>query len=274
MQLKTILLFILFISWSGYPATSNSSLKVNSFLTGSTSLKRSEKLPFSPGEKLEYVLHYGLLNAGKAELSVYNTSRVFNNRKAINMIGKGWTIGATNWFFKVKDHYETFMDVEKMEALYFKRRVNEGGYIINQDYFFDQDSNRVVTHEKKDFEVPDGVQDMLSSFYFMRTLDFSNAKMDEIFIVPAFVDNKVEYIRIKYKGKEEIEIRSGKYKCLKFNPLVLEGRVFKADEDVTVWISDDDNKIPVLIQSKIVVGSIKAELSSFEGLAHPISYME
>jgi len=275
MQLKTILLFILFLSWTGYSAISNSKTISSSFFQNSEELKRSKILPFAPGEKLEYIMHYGLLNAGIAELHVKSTSRVFNNeRKAINMVGKGWTTGATNWFFKVKDHYETYMDIEKMEALYFKRRVDEGGYIINQDYFFNQDSNQVMTQENKNFEVPDGVQDMLSSFYFMRTLDFSNVKIDDIFIVPAFVDNKVEYLRIKYKGKEEIEIRNGKYRCLKFNPLVLKGRVFKADEDLTVWISDDDNKIPVLIQSKIIVGSIKAELSAYEGLKHPFSHVE
>jgi len=275
MRLKTIFLFFIFLTWTGYSATSNSAIRTLSFIQNTKELKRSKVLPFAPGEKLEYVLHYGLLNAGIAELRVNNTSRLFNDdRKSINMVGKGWTTGATNWFFRVKDHYETYMDVEKMEALYFKRRVDEGGYIINQDYFFDQDSNRVATQENKNFEVPDGVQDMLSSFYFMRTLDFRNAKEDDIFIVPAFVDNKVEYLRIKYKGREEIEIRNGKFKCLKFNPLVLKGRVYKADEDLTVWISDDDNKIPILIQSKIIVGSIKAELISYEGLAHPFSHIK
>ena len=126
MQLKTILLFILFLSWTGYSAVSNSKTISSSFFQNTEELKRSKILPFAPGEKLEYVMHYGLLNAGIAELHVKSTSRVFNNeRKAINMVGKGWTTGATNWFFKVKDHYETYMDIEKMEALYFKRRVDE-----------------------------------------------------------------------------------------------------------------------------------------------------
>lgn len=234
--------------------------------------ERSEKDPFKSGEQLKYLLHYGIINAGIAELNVYNTDKSFKGeKKAFNMVGKGWTTGATDWFFKVNDHYETYMDKEQMNSLRFIRRVNEGGYIINQDYYFDTDSNKVRTQDNKNFDVPIGVQDMLSSFYYARTIDYSKAKINDIFIVPTFVDNKVEYIRIMYKGKETIKTKSGKYKCLKFNPLVLEGRVFKDDEDLTVWISDDANKIPILIQSKIVVGSIKAELIEYKGLANPFA---
>ena len=190
------------------------------------------------------------------------------------MVGKGWTTGATDWFFKVNDHYKTYMDIEKMEALQFIRRVDEGGFLINQDYYFEQDSNKVRTQNNEDYTVPNGVQDMLSSFYYARSLDFSSAKMNDVFIIPAFVDDKVEYLRVKYKGKESIKVRKGKYACLKFNPIVLEGRVFKDDDDVTVWISDDENKIPILIQSKIIVGSIKAELNEYEGLAHPLAIIK
>lgn len=237
--------------------------------------KKSEKVAFKSGEKLKYLLHYGVFNAGLAELNVYESEKDFKGKKkAYNMVGKGWTTGATDWFFKVNDHYETYMDKEEMNSLRFIRRVNEGGFIINQDYYFDSDSNRVRTQDNKNFDVPAGVQDMLSSFYYARSIDYSKAKEDDIFIIPTFVDNKVEYLRIMYKGKETIKTKSGKYKCLKFNPLVLEGRVFENDEDLTVWISDDANKIPILIQSKIVVGSIKAELIQYQGLANPIAKMD
>lgn len=233
---------------------------------------KSSKLAFKSGEKLKYLLHYGIINAGLAELHVYKSKKKFKgNKEAYNMVGKGWTTGATDWFFKVNDHYETYMDADDLEALQFKRRVNEGGFVINQDYFFDPDSNKVLTQDNKKFDVPLGVQDMLSTFYYARNIDYSKAEVDDIFVIPAFVDNEVEYLRVIYKGKETIKTKSGKYKCLKFNPLVLEGRVFKDDDDLSVWITDDDNKIPILIQSKVIVGSIKAELINYEGLAHPLA---
>jgi hypothetical protein len=263
-----ILLFFGLSQWLG----SIQDIQNNESSAGQIEHPRSSKLAFQSGEKLKYLLHYGILNAGLAELKVNESNKQFDGKKrAYNMVGKGWTTGATDWFFKVNDHYETYMDGEELESLQFIRRVNEGGFIINQDYYFDTDSNKVMTQDNVKYDVPSGVQDMLSTFYYARNIDFSKAKVNDIFIIPAFVDNKVEYIRIIYKGKETIKTKSGKYKCIKFNPLVLEGRIFRDDEDVSVWITDDDNKIPVLIQSKVIVGSIKAELIEYEGLAHPIS---
>lgn len=271
MQKKTPFLILFFIGFT-FLIPSNAIFQTEVEPLPLIEHRRSEKTAFKSGESLKYLLHYGILNAGIAELKVYAGKKAFKGKKqSYNMVGKGWTTGATDWFFKVNDHYETYMDIEEMNSLRFIRRVNEGGYIINQDYYFDSDSNRVRTQDNKNFDVPIGVQDMLSSFYYARTIDYSKAKVNDIFIIPAFVDNKVEYLRIMYKGKETIKTKSGKYKCLKFNPLVLEGRVFKDDEDVTVWISDDDNKIPILIQSKIVVGSIKAELIQYQGLANPFA---
>jgi len=264
---KTLLILVIFCS-SAFMAKTSLVFQLDN---EKVDQKKAKVSPFKPGEKLQYVLHYGLLNAGIAELEVKKSTRKFNNRNALNMVGKGWTTGATDWFFTVDDHYETFMDTERMESLLFIRRVNEGGFLINQDYYFEQDSNKVLTQNNIEYHVPEGVQDMLSTFYYARTIDYSNAKMNDVFIIPAFVDDKVEYLRIKYKGKERIKVRNGQYDCLKFNPIVLEGRVFKDDDDLTVWISDDDNKIPILIKSKILVGSIKAELSEYHGLANPLA---
>jgi hypothetical protein len=268
--------FLLFISF-GFTLSviSTYTIQNNEIVSDQLNHPRSSKLAFKSGEKLKYLLHYGIINAGLAELYVYKSKKKFKgSEEAFNMVGKGWTTGATDWFFKVDDHYETYMDADKMDALQFIRRVNEGGFIINQDYYFDTDSNKVLTQDNKKFDVPMGVQDMLSTFYYARTIDYSKAKVDDIFIIPAFVDNEVEYLRIIYKGRETIKTKSGKYKCLKFNPLVLEGRVFKDDEDLSVWITDDDNKIPILIESKVIVGSIKAELINYEGLAHPIAKLK
>ena len=154
--------------------------------------KKAKIPPFKPGEKLQYVLHYGLLNAGIAELEVNKSNRKFNDRKSLNMIGKGWTTGATDWFFTVEDHYETYMDAERMESLLFIRRVNEGGFLIHQDYYFQQDSNKVRTQNNIEYHVPNGVQDMLSTFYYPGTIDYSDAKLNDVYVIPAFVDDKVD----------------------------------------------------------------------------------
>ena len=152
----------------------------------------------------------------------------------------------------------------------FIRRVYEGGIEIKQDYTFYQHKNKVATGKEK-VDVPANVQDMLSAFYYARTIDFSNAKIDDVFEMNCLVDGKTWPLKIKYKGEEEVKIRKGKFKCLKFAPVLQEGRIWKDEEDLSVWITNDKNKIPLLAKTKILVGSIKMELSEYEGLAAPIA---
>ena len=112
---------------------------------------------------------------------------------------------------------------------------------------------------------------MLSSFYYARTIDFSNAKIDDEFEINCAVDGETWPLKIKYKGEDVVKIKKGKFNCLKFAPVLQEGRIWENEEDLTVWITNDQNKIPLLAKTKILVGSIKMELCEYEGLAGPIS---
>lgn len=231
----------------------------------------SKERAFSRGEKLEYRIHYGWLDAGVAVLEVKQESKMVNHKKTLHMVGTGRTVGAFNWFYKVRDRYETFMDEEEMVPMKFIRRVNEGGFIINQDQLFDHKKN-VVDSDGKIMKVPPGIQDMLSSFYAARNFDMANAKPGDELLLTTFMDDEIFPLRIRYMGKETIKSRMGKIRCLKFHPVVQEGRVFNAEEDVTVWISDDKNHIPISIEAKLFVGSAKMDLQEYSGLAHPIRF--
>jgi hypothetical protein len=134
-----------------------------------------------------------------------------------------------------------------------------------------QHRRKVTTQENKTYDVPASAQDMLSAFYFARTIDYSTATPGQEFTIPCFMDNEEWNLRMRYIGKETIKLRNGKFRCLKFQPVVQEGRVFKANDDLNVWITDDANHIPVLAEAKVLVGSIKMELSSYEGLANPVA---
>ena len=151
----------------------------------------------------------------------------------------------------------------------FIRRVNEGGYIINQDQEFDHDLKTVVSNGKK-FDVPSGIQDMLSAFYFARKLDFSKANVGDEFVVMTFLDDEIFPLKISYAGKETIKSEFGKIVCRKFHPVVQEGRVFDANKDLSVWISNDKNAIPIRIEAKLFVGSAKMDIKHIEGLAYPL----
>lgn len=236
-----------------------------------TITKVVEKSAYARGEKLEYRIHYGWIDAGVAVLEIKNETKILNNKKTLHMVGTGRTVGAFNWFYRVQDRYETYMDEEAKLPLKFIRRVNEGGYIINQDQLFDNENN-TVNSDGKTMEVPPGIQDMLSSFYAARNFDLSNAKPGDELLLTTFMDDEIFPLKIRYMGKETIKSANGKIRCLKFHPVVQEGRVFNAEEDVTVWISDDDNHIPISIEAKLFVGSAKMDLKKYSGLAHPITF--
>lgn len=225
---------------------------------------------FKKGEVITYRVHYGFIEAGTARLEVLNEEKKYGDRDAFHIVGTGKSRGAFDWFFKVRDRYETFIDAEAIVPWVFIRRVDEGGYKINQNYVFNPFQNKVIA-DGKHFETPANVQDMLSSFYYSRCIDYSKAKSGDIFTIPSFVDNEIFEMKIKFIGKETIETDLGTFKCLKFRPVVQKGRVFKKEEDLNVWITDDDNHIPVRAQAEILVGSIKMDLESYANLASPIS---
>ena len=229
---------------------------------------------FGNGEKLTYRVHYGFVDAGEATIEVNHSKFNFNGRPAWHMIGKGRTLGAFNWFFKVRDHYETYVDKDGLFPYRFIRDVNEGGYTIEQDYRFNQTKRAVTTQKGDTFATPASVQDMISAYYYARTVDYSNAEIGDVFDFTVFMDDELFPMQIRYLGTEVIKVRAGKYRCMKFQPVVQEGRVFKSDEDLTVWITDDKNKIPILVKSDLLVGSIKMEVVEFENLANPIARVD
>lgn len=252
----------------------NGILQINDAMQTGTETKTFRKVEhsaFQDGEKLTYCMHYGLLNAGEAVLEVKAHDKKINGRKVLHVTGTGKTISAFDWFYKVRDTYESYIDEESVIPWTFVRRVDEGGYKINQDYTFDHTKKKVDVGDGKKFDIVANTQDMLSAFYYARTLDFSKAKEGDIYTINMFYDNTSFALKIKYMGKETVSLRMGKYKCLKFVPVVEKGRVFKDEDDLTVWITDDKNKIPILAKAKLLIGSIKMELEEYSGLASPIS---
>ena len=225
---------------------------------------------FKAGEKLTYRMHYGFVDAGEAVLEVKNTDKKVKGRSLLHVVGTGRTLGSFNWVFKVKDRYESYIDSEGVFPWMFIRRVDEGGFKINQDYIFKQNENKVKTQDKKEFKVTEGIQDMLSSFYYTRTLDFSKAKMNDEYAMDMFIDNEVFPFKVKYLGIETIKTRKGKFECIKLRPLMMKGRVWESEDSMTIWITNDNNKIPVLLKTDIAVGSVKATLTKWEGLVTPL----
>lgn len=227
---------------------------------------------FDTGEWFKFRVHYGLINAGYATLEVQEATK--NNKKVYHAIGKGYSTGMSRFFFRVDDNYESYFDKETGNPYQFVRKIDEGGYKKNQEGFFNLASNKIFV---KDYEnksentylVSENTQDMVSAFYYLRnhpTID--KLKVGESVTIDMFFDNETTKFKLKFIGKEDIDTKFGVISTMIFRPLVQSGRIFKEEESLTVWISDDDNKIPVRIKASLVVGSIKADLDAFKGLKY------
>ena len=199
-----------------------------------------------------------------------------NEHPVYHAKGFGETTGLARWFFKVEDYYESYFDEETGLPYKFIRNINEGGYTKNIEIDFNHQEKTAVVNNKKigevsEFEIKNGVQDLISSFYYLRNFyPKDEIKVNESFDINMFFDFENYVFRLKYLGKEIINTKLGKIKCMKFRPIVQSGRVFDEQESVTLWVSDDKNRIPVRIKADILVGSIKADLENFKNLKHPL----
>ena len=231
-------------------------------------LPKNNNNAFKAGEILSYKLHYGFIDAGVAILEVKPATLDVSGRQVYHIVANGYSRGSFDWFFKVRDRYETFIDKDAMLPWMFVRRVNEGGYIINQDYTFNHYTNKVDVGAGEKVDVPEGTQDMISAFYAARNLDLSTAKEGDVFTINSIVDKEIWPLKIRYVGKDVIKTEIGKFRCLKFRPIVQKGRIFKHEEDLNVWISDDENRVPLRAQAKLLVGSIKLDITNAQNLAN------
>ncbi|MCX8081305.1 MAG: DUF3108 domain-containing protein [Bacteroidia bacterium] len=236
-------------------------------------LPKRENRAFKEGEKLTYRLHYGIMNAGVAEMTVKPEIIDIRGRKVYHVVVNGYTKGAADWFFRVRDRYESYIDKDALVPWAFIRRVDEGGFKFSQDYIFNHYTKKVDVGGGEVYDIPAGIQDMVSSFYAARNLDFSQAKPGDIFSVKSFVDKEIWDLKIRFVGREIIDTDLGKVRALHFRPVVQKGRIFKSEEDLNVWISDDDNHIPLRAQANIIIGSVKMDLTKTENLANPMAFV-
>ena len=227
---------------------------------------------FDVGEWFKFRIHYGLVNAGYATLEIQEAVR--NNKKVYHAIGKGYTTGMSRFFFKVDDTYESYFDKETGNPYQFVRKIDECGYTKNQEGFFNQSTNKILVKDYKHkseqtYSFPDNTQDIMSTFYYLRNHpNIDKLKVGESVMIDMFFDGETTKFKLKYIGKEDLSTKFGVVPSMIFRPYVQSGRVFKEQESLTVWISDDDNKLPLAIKASLAVGSIKADLDAFKGLKY------
>lgn len=242
----------------------------------------NNNIAFQVGEKITYIVaynwHFIWVNAGRVEFEVKNAK--FMERDVYYFDAFGATFKAYDWFFKVRDSYEAYLDMKSLEPLWFERKTCEGGYAVHNKYIFDHGNKRIFSftensnkpYSRDTLALPACTFDVISLSYYARNLDFNDLKVNDTIPVTAIIDNELFDLYIRYLGKEVINTKDGsRYKCIKFSALLVEGTIFKGGEDLFVWVTDDKNRIPVLVEAKILVGSVKALLIDAKGLRNKMT---
>lgn len=233
-----------------------------------------ENTAFVRGEKLTFRVAFnsaltGNITGGKATLEVKNENRLIHNRSTYHIVGEGKTTGFIELFYKIHDRFESYFDQDALISWQFSRRTRENSYKKDDLVIFRQ-NDRLAVSLTKIVKVPTNVQDILSAFYYARTLDISNLRPGETMEIPFFLDDSVYHSKVIFKGREIVKTKLGRFNCIAFRPMVATGYAFDDPYPITIWITDDLNRLPVLIISEQAVGRGRIELVSYSGLANPI----
>ncbi len=226
---------------------------------------------FQAGETVTFKVMYSLVtNFGAGEVTFSSSLEYINNKPVFHIVGDGKTYPFYDKVFKVRDRYETFIDTNTLQPLKFIRNVYEGGYKKYENVSFNKTTNTAITNDGV-FKTPACVQDVLSSIYYARNIDFDKYNPGDKIPFTIFLDNELYNIYIRYIGKETVKTKYGKFRTIKFKPMLIKGTLFEGGEKMTVWVSDDPNHIPVRIESPITVGSVKVDLIGHRNLRYPLS---
>lgn len=236
---------------------------------------------FKADEKISYEIYYnwGVIWVGAGEAN-FTTQLIYQNKKPYYKFeGVGYTYPKYDWFYKVRDRFETITDTSNLKPLRFIRDTKEGGTLNYSDNIFNFSRGKAYsfTRLKNKTTKADSVAitacsfDVLSMIYYARNIDFDSYKPKSKIPISLYLDNAVYPLYIEYLGKEKLKTDLGEFNCIKFHPMLVEGTIFKAGDDMTVWVTDDKNKIPVYVETPIIVGTIKAKLKSYSGLRNPMT---
>jgi hypothetical protein len=227
---------------------------------------------FQAGETLKYKVSYSFarVNVGAGEASFTTTLEKMNGKTVYHVIGDGKTYSFYDKFFKVRDRYESYIDTATLQPYKFVRDVNEGGYKTYENVTFMKATNTAITTQGV-YAIPSCIQDVLSAIFYARNINFSRLKPNDKIFFDMFLDRQVNHLYVRYLGKETIRTAYGKFRTIKFKPLLVKGTMFEGGEKMTVWVSDDPNHIAVRIESPVSVGSVKVDMIDNRNLRYPLN---
>lgn len=237
-----------------------------------------ENRSFEAGEHLEYRVHYGFINAAEAIVHIDNRIHKINNRPCYNVKVVGRTTGAFDLVTKVRDTWQSYIDTLAILPQQFYTNKREGGYKSVEKVLFDHATNQAqrfeldASNKITNYNLPNDIQDVVSGYYYLRTLNFDKMKVGQLITVKAFFEGDVYDMRMKYAGKELVKTKFGSSKVIKINPILPKNSFFEDENSIRIWVSDDDNKIPLKIEVDLKIGQISMDIKKYSGLKNPLIF--
>jgi hypothetical protein len=221
--------------------------------------------PFGPGEELRFAVKFGPVRAGDAVLSVRAAEPV-DGEPVIRLVSTAESNRFFQTFFPVKDRVESLWSMVRFVPLRFEKHIREGKYEKDQLLVFQHDAGRVIDQKGRAHEIAPGAQDVLSAFYYVRSVPLA---VGDTLRIPNHADGKSYVLPVRVLDKEEVEVPAGTFSCIVVEPLLGTAGLFKQEGRLTIWLTDDSRRMPVLMRSKVAVGAIVAELEAFR-LGRPV----
>jgi hypothetical protein len=234
---------------------------------------------YSPGEELEYRVHFGVFTVGKAITRVDKLLQTYNGRTCYKVDAYGETSDWISWVAKVNDNWGAYIDTTTLLTHMAYRMLREGKYRRDEQAFFDQENRKVEVKvknrdtgaiESKTYNTPAKAKDLVAGFLFLRIVDFKKLAIGDTIVISGFLEDASYDLKLIFKGKEVIETKVGKVPCILINPIMPKNSLFDGENSVTCWISDDMNRIPVRLQAKMFIGNTGLELIRFRGLRNQL----
>ncbi|WP_316802154.1 DUF3108 domain-containing protein [Pedobacter nototheniae] len=246
-------------------------------VTASALFTKAQELPlkkepvFQDGEVLQYKLRYGFITAAEATIKVTNSDLKFDNKPTYKLTVDAQTSGTFDIFYKIRDHYDSYIDKTDLTPYFYQENIKEASYKRQDKARFTQDAKKVVSNRGTFTTPTTQTFDLVSAYYFARSLDISKLKIGDKFKLNYFLGDEISALEIEYVGKETVKNKLGNIRCLKFSPSIKPGRIFKKDSRLYLWVTDDGNRVPVKAQVEILVGAVTMELKSAAGLKYAIA---
>ena len=227
---------------------------------------------FKAGEVVTMKVFYNALGAyiGAGEATFTTKLERYNGKTVYHFIGEGKSYSFFDNFFKVRDRYESFVDTATLLPYKFIRNVDEGGHKIYNNVSFNQTTN-TATSTNGVFKITNCMQDVVSSMYYARNINFDKYKPGDKIPFDMFLDDEVYHLYIRYLGREKIKTRYGKFHAIKFKPLLVKGTMFEGGEKMNAWVSDDANRLLLRVESPISVGNVKVDMMGYSNLRYPLT---